>query len=132
MDHDLMENMWQTFNYLKKHKIWNAIFWILTPLPGTDLFEEMVQAGRIIEFDWSKYDMNHVVFKPINFSPGDLYRNFWKLYQSFYSISHIVAKLRHAQRTERFIKFYIRFLSNQLYSRKQVYNRSHPFSMEIS
>lgn len=35
---------------------------ILTPLPGTPLFEEMKH--RIIDTDWEHYDYRHVVFEP--------------------------------------------------------------------
>ncbi len=131
LDHDLIDNMWQTLEYLKKHKIWNALFWLLTPLPGTDLFKEMVTAGRIIDFDWSKYDLNHVVFKPINYTSEDLYQNFWRLYQSFFSLSSIFKKLSYKHAPENFLNYYIKFLMNQYYARKQVQKKNHPLSMGI-
>lgn len=132
LDHDLISNMWDTLNYLKKHKIWNAVFWILTPLPGTDLFDEMAREGRIIHSDWSKYDLNHVVFHPINYSANDLYQNFWKLYKSFFSLSNIYKKLCDKHSPDNYFKYYIRYLLNQYYSRKQVHSHSHPYSMGIS
>lgn len=132
LDHDLISNMWDTLNYLKKNKIWNVFFWILTPLPGTDLFNEMVSNGRIKHFDWSKYDLNHVVFNPINYAAEDLYENFWKLYQSFYSLKNIFKKICDKHNPEKFIEYYITFLSNQYYSRRQVLNKNHPLSMGVS
>lgn len=48
-------------------------FSILTPFPGTRLFEELDSQGRILTKDWSKYDGHyHCVFKPDNLSAGDL------------------------------------------------------------
>ena len=132
LDYDLIENMWDTLNYLKKHNIWNVFFWILTPLPGTDLFNEMVTAGRILHFDWSKYDLNNVVFNPINYSSDDLYRNFWALYQSFFSLSNIFIKLRSNHKPEKVIEYYVTFLMNQYYSRQQVRGHRHPISMGFS
>ena len=41
---------------------------ILTPFPGTPLFEEMDRDGRIFDKDWSHYDFNHVVFDPRHMS----------------------------------------------------------------
>ena len=35
-----------------------ATFNILTPLPGTELFRSMIQENRIIDTDWSHYDMD--------------------------------------------------------------------------
>lgn len=38
---------------------------ILTPFPGSKLFVRLKQEGRIITYDWNKYDLLfHVVFKP--------------------------------------------------------------------
>lgn len=132
LDNDLISNMWETLNYLKKHKIWNALFWILTPLPGTDLFDEMLKEGRIIHTDWSKYDLNHVVFHPLNFSRDDLYYNFWKLYESFYSTSNIIRKLFSKHKPDKFLDYYITFLMNQYYSRRQVKSHCHPLSMGLN
>ncbi len=131
LDHDLISNMWETLNYLKKHKIWNAFFWILTPLPGTDLFDEMQKEGRILHTDWSKYDLNHVVYRPMNFSSDDLYQNFWKLYKTFFSATNIIRKLLSSHSPDKFLQYYATFLSNQIYSRRQVKNHLHPLSMGI-
>ncbi len=37
-------------------------FTILTPLPGTEYFERM--RPRILETDWSRYDMHHILWEP--------------------------------------------------------------------
>jgi len=48
-------------------------FSILTPFPGTRLFEDLDRQGRILTRDWSKYDGHyHCVFKPDNLKPEDL------------------------------------------------------------
>ncbi len=42
---------------------------ILTPFPGSALYERLKHEGRIINFDWRKYDsLQHVVFKPKHMS----------------------------------------------------------------
>lgn len=45
---------------------------ILTPFPGTPLFDEMERQGRIRTRDWGLYDFSHVVFEPRNMSPETL------------------------------------------------------------
>ncbi len=35
---------------------------ILTPLPGTPLFDELDDEGRIFDKRWHLYDAQHVVF----------------------------------------------------------------------
>jgi len=37
---------------------------ILTPFPGTELFQEMSRSGRLVEKGWEHYDFSHVVFEP--------------------------------------------------------------------
>ena len=38
-----------------------AIFAILTPFPGTEIFEEAKTNGWIEDFNWSHYDMVHAI-----------------------------------------------------------------------
>ncbi len=50
-------------------------FSILTPFPGTKLFEELDKQGRILVKDYSQYDGHyHCVFKPDNLTAQDLER----------------------------------------------------------
>jgi radical SAM superfamily enzyme YgiQ (UPF0313 family) len=44
-------------------------FLILTPLPGTPLFNDIMGSGKLLHRDWSKYDVQHVVFRPQLMSP---------------------------------------------------------------
>jgi len=58
---------------------------ILTPFPGTPLFEEMQKQGRIIDRDWSHYDFSHVVFEPLRMSPAQLRAGHDRVLTHFYS-----------------------------------------------
>ncbi|MBF0406031.1 MAG: B12-binding domain-containing radical SAM protein [Candidatus Riflebacteria bacterium] len=92
-DEDTPEVMIKTLEFLKKNKIRMAYFWILTPLPGTVLFEEMRNEGRISTTDWSIYDLSHVVFKPKHFTPRQLENDYWKLQRKFFSIPNITKRI---------------------------------------
>ena len=53
---------------------------ILTPFPGTPLFEKMEKENRIIHKDWSRYDMSHTVFRPKNMTVEELQQGYaWAL-----------------------------------------------------
>jgi hypothetical protein len=69
------ERMWDLVDRLKLNRVG---YTILTPLPGTALFERM--AERIVESDWSKYDMHHILFEPRLGRRGffDLFARSWK------------------------------------------------------
>ena len=70
---------------------------ILTPLPGTPLYLEMQQDGRIIDHDWSHYDYFHVVYQPGKMSSEKLYQGFLEFNQDFFSFSGIFNRLRHSR-----------------------------------
>ena len=58
---------------------------ILTPFPGTELFESLEKEGRIFDRDWSHYDTGHVVYQPQNMSVETLtYGHRW-VQSQFYS-----------------------------------------------
>ncbi len=65
----------------------------LTPLPGTRVFEEMRAKGRILHTDWSKYNLQHVVFRPQEMSPSALQMEMLKANLRFYSWKYILKHL---------------------------------------
>ena len=65
---------------------------ILTPLPGTPLFDEFEAAGRITDPDWSRYDFRHVVIAPAAMSPRDLQDGADWLYAQFYRLDRIASR----------------------------------------
>ncbi len=54
----------KTVDFVQRTHIELPNFSILTPFPGTPLRKKLEGEGRIIDNDWSHYDMSHVVFKP--------------------------------------------------------------------
>ncbi len=65
----------KTIDYALNSEPDSVQFTILTPFPGTRLFEELDRQGKILTRDWSRYDGHyHCVFKPDNLTPEDLGR----------------------------------------------------------
>ena len=133
LDQDNYYQLKETIDFFVKTNIGYIVLWILTPLPGTDLYHEMMRDGRIIVTDWSKYDLNHVVFTPVHFTPKELYDNFWKFYLGLYSAHNIFRRSMHYFNTaeQPFNQFY-RELLIQFYTRKQLKAHNHPYSMGIN
>lgn len=51
--------------FLMRARLYLISLTILTPFPGSALYEQLLKENRIISFDWRKYDsLQHVVFKP--------------------------------------------------------------------
>ena len=64
---------------------------ILTPLPGTRLFEQM--RGRIVDLDWSHYDYKWAVFEPARMTRTDLMAGLEWINKRFYSPARILRRL---------------------------------------
>jgi radical SAM superfamily enzyme YgiQ (UPF0313 family) len=71
-----------------------ATFHILTPYPGTALYERMERAGRILTSDWDLYDTRHAVFRPARLSPGELEAGYRRAYREFYRWGSIARSAR--------------------------------------
>ena len=89
MDHDTPDVFVDTTRFVVEAKIDLPRFAILTPFPGTPLFDRLKAEGRILTEDWSLYDGQHVVFRPANMTVKQLYEGTeiaWKYAYSFQSI----------------------------------------------
>jgi radical SAM superfamily enzyme YgiQ (UPF0313 family) len=80
-------------DFLTKNHVELAYFNVLTPLPGTALFDRYNNAGRIFDRDWSKYDGKHVVFQPSRMTPQQLQEGFHWANHQFYSLPNIWYRL---------------------------------------
>ena len=92
-DHDDESSFERTIEFLESNRIELAMFNILTPLPGTDLYKRMDADGRIIDRDWAHYDGRHVVFQPKLISPETLQEGFLWAYHKFYSVPSIFKRV---------------------------------------
>jgi anaerobic magnesium-protoporphyrin IX monomethyl ester cyclase len=61
-----------------------AIFAILTPFPGTEIFEEAKTNGWIEDFNWSHYDMVHAITPTETLSRKEVQEELYQCYRSFY------------------------------------------------
>jgi len=66
---------------------------ILTPYPGTPLFERLNNEGRILTRDWSRYNQVDVVFQPKNMTVEELYNGSRKVAKEFYSPINLINKI---------------------------------------
>jgi len=65
---------------------------ILTPYPGTPLFERLNNEGRILTKDWTKYTLCDVVFQPKQMSPQELLDGFHKVVKKFHNIPNMIQR----------------------------------------
>jgi radical SAM superfamily enzyme YgiQ (UPF0313 family) len=70
-------------------------FAILTPFPGTALYERLDKEGRVLTRDWELYDGQHVVFQPAQMSVGELEQGNMDVWRQVYSYGSIARRMRH-------------------------------------
>ncbi len=105
MDEDDETVFGRTVEWAVGQGIETATFHILTPYPGTALYERMAAQGRITTHNWDLYDTRHAVFRPAKMPPEVLEAGYWRAYREFYRWGAIfqaavtketlVGKLRH-------------------------------------
>ena len=84
----------QTIDFLESAGVQNATFNILTPYPGTPLFKRLKNEGRILTYNWSKYNARtDVVYRPTNMSPEELLEGFNWANHRFYSMRSILKRI---------------------------------------
>jgi radical SAM superfamily enzyme YgiQ (UPF0313 family) len=92
-DTDDIETIRSTQRFAKRRNINSVQFLMLTPLPGTPVFEDLEQQGRLIHTDWAKYDAHHAVFEPKLMTPFELHTETLKAMAGFYSWGTILKNL---------------------------------------
>lgn len=115
MDHDNKSVFEKTVEWAVNRSIETATFHILTPYPGTRLYQKFEKEKRIISHNWNLYDTRHAVFLPKKMSPLELELGYKHAYNLFYSWSNIlksannkedyIFKLRHLFYTSGWKKF---------------------------
>jgi radical SAM superfamily enzyme YgiQ (UPF0313 family) len=92
-DADDAETIHKTADFATDLGLDTVQFLILTPLPGTRLFYDMMKSGRLLHKDWSKFDLQHTVFRPRLMSPTALQIENFRAMSRFYSWKYIFKHL---------------------------------------
>jgi len=83
-----------TLEFLERHRVPVAFFYILSPHRGTPLYERMRQEGRIIDEKHMRRTPGNVCdIKPLYCSPEELEDNVQNLYDHFYSLPSMFRRL---------------------------------------
>ena len=93
-DNDTKETFKETVRFLIKNKVSTVSFNILTPYPGTKVYNDFKCANRLTTTDWTYYDHNTVVFKPKNMTPYELQIGKVNARKKFYTIWSVLKRLR--------------------------------------
>lgn len=83
----------RTVEFVQAAKIDIIKYAILTPLPGTPVFNKLKSENRILTEDWNYYDTEQVVYRPRQMSPGKLLEGCKWTYYETYKYSSIYRRI---------------------------------------
>lgn len=84
----------RTVAFGRQARLDTATFTVLTPYPGTALYERLEAAGRIFDHDWSHYDTTRAVFTPARMTTDELEAGYLRAYREFYAWPSILQRCR--------------------------------------
>ncbi len=96
MDTDTVEIFDETIDFVLEAGIDLPRFSIMTPFPGTPLFDRLEREGRILTTNWELYDVQHVVFEPKHMSPEELSYGHRRVWREVYRYGAIYHRLKRA------------------------------------
>jgi radical SAM superfamily enzyme YgiQ (UPF0313 family) len=88
-DHDRPDVFSELLEWVDAQRLECATLQILTPYPGTPLFDRLESEGRILHRDWDLYDTAHAVFLPRHMSPEELELGYAWCYRRLFSYGSI-------------------------------------------
>ncbi len=84
-DGDTKDVFQKTTEFVLDASVDASQFTVLTPLPGTRLFNSLQEQGRLLRSnfptDWTHYDFTEVVFKPKHMTPDELMEGLTQMYR---------------------------------------------------
>ena len=92
MDSDTVDSIRNTYKFVMHTRIPIPKFYILTPMPGSALFDELKKEGRLIHEDFNYYTATNCVHMPLQMTPAELTEWFWWLYRKVYTIPNILKR----------------------------------------
>jgi radical SAM superfamily enzyme YgiQ (UPF0313 family) len=93
MDHDTPEVFLETARFAVEARIDLPRFAVVTPFPGTALFQRLDREGRLLTRNWELYDGQHVVFQPSQMTVEQLQRGIEKAWRHAYSAPSMLKRL---------------------------------------
>lgn len=80
----------RTLDFVMTNKVPSVSAYLLTPYPGTPLFERMSQEGRLLHRNWTYYDHLTPVIQPARMSPEELAEGYVRFRESLFSVKGIL------------------------------------------
>jgi radical SAM superfamily enzyme YgiQ (UPF0313 family) len=122
-DQDTPDVFEATVEFARKAGVIMASFSVLTPYPGTPLFDRLKQEGRLVDPLWWMHDRRdgYPFFRPKLMTIEQLFEGWQSAWKGFYSGSSILSRFSHAPTTSLFAL--AAFLPLNLFQRRLTYKK---------
>ncbi len=84
-EEDTVKTIRDTVSFSRKIDLDSLQYLILTPIPGTPVYDELEAQDRFICRDWAKYDGHHAVYVPKRMTPYELQIETLQAMKRFYT-----------------------------------------------
>lgn len=125
LDADTDEVFQTIFAFIMSCRISVPRIFIVTPIPGTPLYDEWRAAGRIFDHDILHYSGSQLVFYPKGMSVDGLEKNYWQTYRRLFTLPAIARRFWGSRPTRGFLVNLFLFAGNFHY-RKHIQRQIPP------
>ncbi|MCL2797138.1 MAG: radical SAM protein [Firmicutes bacterium] len=91
-DYDTPESLSETLEFVRKSNIVAAKFYCLTPVPGTDYYDECKEKGVLIHDDTFRYTPSAATVNTPNMTAAQMTEQYWALYKKLYTMGAILKR----------------------------------------
>lgn len=81
---DTQKYIEQNIRFFRNLPLGYVLISILTPFPGTELYNKLLAENRLRHYNWEDYDVMHCVYQPLGISHTELEKYLPKAYISIY------------------------------------------------
>lgn len=92
-DYDTEESIRETYRFINRNRIPIPRFYILTPIPGTALYDELNAQGRMLTDNLHEFDGTRAVHIPKSIEPEKLTEMYWWLNRHVFSLKSIFRRV---------------------------------------
>ena len=82
-----------TLAFLQRNAVFSISSNVLTPYPGTRLFDRLQREDRILHTNWSFYDHTTVCYRPKDMAPEELAERYLDFRRRFFSYASILQRM---------------------------------------
>lgn len=93
LDSDTEDSIRATLEFVERNQIPIPRYYILTPMPGSELYQEFRRDGRLVHEDWARYTGTEAVHRPALMSPEMLTEMYWWINRQTFSLRSIFKRI---------------------------------------